>query len=281
MQCIRLDQNTLEIQAGQQLLEGSPLTGFTGVVGLLGQGDAEGTGVEGDLGDKPMAAIASFEGGAAQGLPVAHQLVQTLCPTRDLADHPGLQHLAVACGFCEAVLLQVGLVEQVEKGGIRGPSLVVQAQRLVESPPVPTRKPLQITGAAAAAEDAQHRHQQQKPLGISNPPTEPPIGDGLEEADQVAWRLITPCGGVGFGHGGQPFPPTEPHAGRAAKGSSDKLLGGPGTPGVNSDGRRELLCLKVGNSETEALWAEFISRLTQLTYQLQLSYTEHSSLLAS
>ena len=33
--------------------------------------------------------------------------------------------------------------------------------------------------------------------------------------------------------------------------------------GVNSDGRRELLGLKVGNSETEAFWAEFISHLKE------------------
>jgi len=33
--------------------------------------------------------------------------------------------------------------------------------------------------------------------------------------------------------------------------------------GVNGDGRRELLGLKVGNSETEAFWAEFISHLKE------------------
>jgi putative transposase len=33
--------------------------------------------------------------------------------------------------------------------------------------------------------------------------------------------------------------------------------------GVNGDGRRELLGLKVGNSETEAFWAEFISHLRE------------------
>ncbi|MFN9692634.1 MAG: transposase [Synechococcaceae cyanobacterium] len=36
-----------------------------------------------------------------------------------------------------------------------------------------------------------------------------------------------------------------------------------GTPGVNGDGRCELLGLKVGNSETEAFWAEFISDLKE------------------
>jgi putative transposase len=33
--------------------------------------------------------------------------------------------------------------------------------------------------------------------------------------------------------------------------------------GVNADGHRELLGLKVGNSETEAFWAEFISHLKE------------------
>ena len=33
--------------------------------------------------------------------------------------------------------------------------------------------------------------------------------------------------------------------------------------GVNEHGRRELLGLKLGDSETEAFWAEFISHLTE------------------
>jgi hypothetical protein len=33
--------------------------------------------------------------------------------------------------------------------------------------------------------------------------------------------------------------------------------------GVNADGRRELLGLKVGDSENEAFWAEFISSLKE------------------
>jgi transposase-like protein len=31
--------------------------------------------------------------------------------------------------------------------------------------------------------------------------------------------------------------------------------------GVNEDGRRELLGLKVGDSESEPIWAEFITHL--------------------
>jgi transposase-like protein len=33
--------------------------------------------------------------------------------------------------------------------------------------------------------------------------------------------------------------------------------------GVNADGRREFLGLKVGNSETESFWAEFIASLKE------------------
>ncbi len=43
-----------------------------------------------------------------------------------------------------AELLQVGLIEQVEEGGIRGSALVLQPQRLVEPFPVPAGKALQI-----------------------------------------------------------------------------------------------------------------------------------------
>lgn len=43
-------------------------------------------------------------------------------PVWDLADHPNLQNLAVASGFCEAGFLEVGLVKQVEEDGIRWPA---------------------------------------------------------------------------------------------------------------------------------------------------------------
>jgi len=90
--------------------------------------------------------------------------------------------LVVANGFREAV--------QVEKGGIRWPALVVQHLRHVERFPVPTGKPLQITGAAATAEDAQHRHQREEPLGVTHPTPESTIRYGLEETDQIA-RTVT------------------------------------------------------------------------------------------
>mgnify|MGYP003353297268 CR=1 FL=1 len=36
-----------------------------------------------------------------------------------------------------------------------------------------------------------------------------------------------------------------------------------GTPGVNADGRRELLGLKVGDSESEGFWSQFIGSLKE------------------
>jgi len=136
--------------------------------------------------------------------------------------------LVVANGFREAV--------QVEKGGVGRPALVVQPLRHVERFPVPTGKPLQITGAAANAEDAQHRHQQEEPLGVTHPTPESTIRYGLEETDQIARSALIVCGVLNFGHGGQPLPPIVgeafsegvPHAGSPAKGSWDTLLGGPG-----------------------------------------------------
>jgi len=191
---IRLDQDAFQIKAAQQLLERSPLTGFVSVVGLLGHDDAKGPGVHRDLGNKTVVALLRLDGRAAQGLAVTHQLVQTIRPAWDLADHPGLQHLAE--------FLQMGFVEQIEEGGIRGPALEIQAQRLVQLLPMPPGKGFQITGAAAATQDPQHRRQQQKPLRVTHPAAVTPIRDGLEEADQVIRCWLISCSRTGFGHWG-------------------------------------------------------------------------------
>jgi len=58
---------------------------------------------------------------------------------------------------------------------------------------MPLGKSLQITGAAAATEDPEHRHEQQKPLRVADPTVEAAVGYGLllrrslrlEEADQI------------------------------------------------------------------------------------------------
>ena len=79
MQCIHLNRHTVEIQAAQQLLEGYALAGFTCVVGLLSESDAERTGLHRELGDKAVGALLRLDRGAAQRFAVTDQLVQTLC----------------------------------------------------------------------------------------------------------------------------------------------------------------------------------------------------------
>lgn len=102
----RPDQDAIEIQRAEQLLEGRLFTGFVGVMSLLRLRHAKGSGLDGDLGDEPVVAVFCLDGRASQCFPVANQLVQTLRPTCDLADHQGLQRLAE--------FLQLGLIEQVE-----------------------------------------------------------------------------------------------------------------------------------------------------------------------
>jgi hypothetical protein len=97
-------------------------------------------------------------------------------------------------------LLQMGLIEQIEKGGIGGPALEVQAQNLVQDLKVPLGERLQIPKAAAVAEDPEHRHHQQVPLRVPHPAPVAAIRDRLEEADQVIRCRLIGCSRVGFGH---------------------------------------------------------------------------------
>jgi hypothetical protein len=80
VQGIRLDQHPLKIQHGQQLFESGALAGFAGVVGLLGQGHAKGSGVDGDLGDKTVTAVLLLNSRAPQRLAVTHPLTNSLAP---------------------------------------------------------------------------------------------------------------------------------------------------------------------------------------------------------
>ncbi len=181
MERIRLDQHAFQIKAAQQLFEGGPLTGFVSVVGLLRARVYTVT-----WATKPWLPSSVSMAEPRSVLPTAsrkpkgytHQLVETDGAAWDLADHPGLQHLPE--------LLQMGLIEQVEKGCIRRPTLELQAQRLVQRLSVPPGKRLQIPRTAAAAQDPEHRHQQQEPLGVTHPATVAAVRDGLEEADQIA-----------------------------------------------------------------------------------------------
>ena len=200
MQRIGLDQHTVQIQRAQQLLEGCAFAGFVGVIGLLGQSHTKGSGIDRDLGHKVVVALIGQARGAPQGLAVTHQLVQTACPARDLADHPGLEHLPE--------FLQVGLVKQVQEGGIGRPALEIQAQGLVQRLAVPLGESLQIARAAAPTEDPEHRHQQQEPLRVTHPATVTTVRDRLEEADQVRRCRLIDCDGIGGGHRQRRDPPT-------------------------------------------------------------------------
>ena len=72
-------------------------------------------------------AVVSLHCRTLQGLAVTDQVLQTCCATWDLADQPGLEHLSE--------LLQVGLIEQVEEGRIRRPTLEVQTHGSGSGPP--------------------------------------------------------------------------------------------------------------------------------------------------
>jgi hypothetical protein len=83
-------------------------------------------------------------------------------------------------------------IEQVEEGGIGGPALESQPQRLAQLLPMPPGKSPEITGAAAAAQDPQLRFQQQDPP-VVHPTAVMAMGDGLEEADQVSRNSLIDC----------------------------------------------------------------------------------------
>ena len=93
----------------------------------------------------------------------------------------------------------MSLVEKIDKGGVRRPTLEIQVQRLVERLPMPPSEGLEITGAAAAAQDPKHGHEQQKPLGVAHHPAVAAIRDGLEEADQIIGISLINCSIWGWG----------------------------------------------------------------------------------
>jgi hypothetical protein len=61
VQRVSLDQNAVKLQGAEQGFEGCTLMGFAGVKGGLGDCHAQLTGVERDLGDKPLRTIGSIE----------------------------------------------------------------------------------------------------------------------------------------------------------------------------------------------------------------------------
>lgn len=81
-------------------------------------------------------------------------------------------------------------------------------------------KALKIPQALAAAQDPEHRHQEQKPLGKAHPASHPPLGDRLQETDQVGRGIDR----RGFWQRGDPFPPTKPNGRSPAELTCDGLL---------------------------------------------------------
>lgn len=110
----------------------------------------------------------------------------------DLTDHPSLQHLAK--------LLQVEFVKQIGECDISWPALEIKAQHLIQNLPITLGESLEITGAATAAQDFQHCHQQQALPGETNPRTIAIIWERLEEVDQIIRSSLISCGGMGFEH---------------------------------------------------------------------------------
>jgi hypothetical protein len=92
---------------------------------------------------------------------------------------------------------------------------------------VPLGECLQIARAPAAAEDPQHRDQQQEPLRVTHPAAIAAVGNRLEEADQIIRRTQIGCSGGGFGYRERRDPLTKTNGARPAKSYLDRLLGGP------------------------------------------------------
>lgn len=90
-------------------------------------------------------------------------------------------------------MLQVGLIKQVEEGGIGRPAPEIQPQRLVQLLPGAVRKGLLST-------DIQNCHQQQEPLRVAHPAAVATIRDRFEVADKIDRYILIDCGEMGCGH---------------------------------------------------------------------------------
>ena len=69
------------------------------------------------------------------------------------------------------------------------------------------RKPLQILGAQAAAQDPEDGHQQQEPLGVADTATLAALRQALKKTDQIG--LIC-SGNIRLGQGSEAMRPTQP-----------------------------------------------------------------------
>jgi len=180
VQRIRLDQHTLELQGAEQGFEGRALVGFAGVKRGLGNRNAQLSGVQRDLGDKPSGPIGAIRlrGRPAQGLTVTDQLIKILVLISDLGQHPLPEG--------PEKLLELNPLKQVEEGGVAGCLGQLQAQRRAERLVMAFGKTFQIPDAAAAAQDPNGRHQQQQPLRVTDASALAAFWESLQEGDQIS-----------------------------------------------------------------------------------------------
>ena len=123
MQCVRLNQHTLQFDGLQQLPQGLNLTTSVSGVGGLGNRHAQALGVEAHLSDETCCAGLVLGNGAPYCLAIADQGVELLGHTR-LGRHPVTQQAFKA--------RHIQLRQQQAKGGIRRRLAEIRSQQLVE-----------------------------------------------------------------------------------------------------------------------------------------------------
>ena len=103
---------------------------------------------------------------------------------------------------------------------------MLKPQRLIQCSVMTECKALKIPQALAAAQDPEHRHQEQKPLRKAHPASHPSVRDRLQETDQVGRGIDR----RGFWQRGDPLPPTKPNRRSPGELSCDGLSISPGPP---------------------------------------------------
>ena len=211
MERVGLDHHTLEIQLAKQLPQNRPLMVFAGGVAGLADRHTQSGRIQRDLGNERRPATCGGLNGAPKSLAVTDQLVEITRPTWDLGDGP------VADRSTESRHIHV--LEEVAEGRIGRRSPELKAQSHCEHAVVADRKALQIPQALAAAQDPEHRNQQQVPGRDANAPSHAHVRDRLEIADQIEIG----CSRNALEHREEAIPPTSTHADSCGKRPWDRL----------------------------------------------------------
>jgi len=140
------------------------------------------------LGDKPHCAIGAIglRGRSPQGFAnrfaeargYTDQLIKILVLIGDLGNHPLPEQ--------PKERLELYPLKQIEEGGVAVCLGQLQIQGCGKRPVMALDKTLQISGAAAAAEDAKDRHQQQQPLRVAETSALAAFRQRLQEGDQIS-----------------------------------------------------------------------------------------------